>query len=219
MLRHSRIAAVLTCAILFAGIIGALAQSGTLKQYTVPTAIGDIVFNRTTLSNIMGQLSRPLPLTSGKSDLGVSLTAAAGTPAGAVGISRTAGTSLTLVGETTSSNAKTDKVIFEFNMPDTYIAGTPIKVTVNASVSGSGTLTGASTTMTMTAYSETDGVETALTVTAAQQIVAAGSNLVFMVTPNSAITAGRRIVIGLTMLVTSSSGSNTGVINAVVPFS
>lgn len=215
--RRAMCAAIIAGAILAAGAVAAVAQSGTLRQYTILTSIGDIVFNRTTVSNIMGPIARPQPLTSGKSDLGVPMTAAAGTPAGTVGVSRTAGTSLTLVGEATSSSAKTDKVMFEFNVPDTYVAGTSFPVTVNASVSGSGTLTAASTTITLAAYSETDGVEAALTVSGAQQIVAAGSNLVFTVTPTSAISPGRRIVLEVTLLVTSSSGANTGVINAVIP--
>jgi hypothetical protein len=217
MLRHPIRAALIVGALLAISAVAAFAQSGTLRQYTILTSIGDIVFNRTTVSNIMGPLNRPIPLTNGKSDLGVPMTAAAGTPTGTVGVSRTAGTSLTLVGEVTSSSAKTDKVMFEYNMPDTYIAGNPITVTVNASVSGSGTLTGASTTMTLAAYSETNGVEAALTVSAAQPIVAAGSDLVFTVTPSAAITAGRRIVLELTMLITSASGANTGAINSVIP--
>lgn len=217
MLRHPIRAALLASTIVAAGVVAALAQSSTLRQYTILTSIGDVVFNRTTLSNIMGPISRPQPLTNGKSDAGVPMTAAAGTPTGTVGVSRTAGTSLTLVGEATSSSAKTDKVLFEFNIPDTYVTGTSIPVTVNASVSGSGTLTAASTTITLAAYSETDGVEAALTVSAAQQIVAAGSNLVFTVTPSTAIVAGRRMVLEITMLVTSSSGANTGVVNAVIP--
>lgn len=218
MLRHPVRAALVGVSIaVLATAALAQAAGGTLRQYTILTSIGDIVFNRTTLSNIMGPLNRPIPLTSGKSDLGVPMTAAAGTPAGTVGVSRTAGTSLTLVGEVTSSSAKTDKVMFEYNLPDTYIAGNPITVTVNASISGSGTLTGASTTMTLAAYSETNGVEAALTVSAAQPIVAGGSDLVFTVTPSAAMTAGRRIVLELTMLITSASGANTGAINSVIP--
>lgn len=217
-MRHSFRAALIAGALL-ASAAAALGQGAVLRQYTILTSIGDIVFNRTTISNIMGPINRSIPLTDGKSDAGVPMTAAAGTPTGTVGVSRTAGTSLTLVGEATSSSAKTDKVLFEIRVPDTYvapIAGT-FPVTVNASVSGSGTLTVASTTITLAAYTETDGVEAALTVSAAQQIVAAGSNLVFNVTPTSAVAAGRRIVLEITMLVTTSSGANTGTINAVVP--
>ena len=161
-----------------------------------------------------GGLTRFLSLTNAKSDLGVPLTAAAGTPTGTVGVSRTAGTSLTLVGEATSSNAKTDKALFEFNLPDSYVAGSNLALTVNASVSGSGTLTGASTTMTVNAYSEANGVETALTVSAAEQMVAAGSNLVFTIT-GTGLVPGQHVAVELVMLVTSASGSNTGVINSV----
>lgn len=221
MLRNSFRATLFAGAVLAAGAVAAIAQSGggTLRQYTILTSIGDIVFNRTTISNIMGPIGRPIPLTDGKSDAGVPMTAAAGTPSGTVGVSRTAGTSLQLVGETTSSNAKTDKVMFEIRVPDTYVPplGGTFPVNVNASVSGSGTLTAASTTMTLAAYSETEGVEAALTVSGAQQIVAAGSVLTFNVTPTSAISPGRRLVLELTMLVTTSSGANTGVINSVIP--
>lgn len=219
MLRHKFRAAALAAVLVAAGAVTAIGQGATLKQYTILTSIGDIVFNRTTVSNIMGPIGRSVPLSDGKSDAGVPMTAAAGTPSGTVGISRTAGTSLQLVGEATSSSAKTDKVLFEIRVPDTYVApiGGTFPVTINAAVNGSGTLTAASTTITLAAYTETDGVEAALTVSAAQQIVAAGSNLVFNVTPTAAVAPGRRIVLELTMLVTTASGANTGVINAVVP--
>lgn len=157
---------------------------------------------------------RFLALTSAKSDAGVPLTAAAGTPTGAVGVSRVAGTNLQLVGEATSGNAKTDKAIFELNLPDSYIPGADVPVTVNAAVTGSGTLTGASTTLTVAAYTETNGVEAALTVSAAQQIVAAGSDLTFTITGTNLV-AGQHLVIELILLVTSASGANTGAINNV----
>lgn len=219
MLRKHLHAALVAGSIAALTIGAAVGQGAVLKQYTVFTSIGDIVFNRTTVSNIMGPIGRSIPLTDGKSDAGVPMTAAAGTPSGTVGVSRTAGTSLTLVGEVTSSSAKTDKVVFEIRVPDTYVApiGGTFPVNINASVSGSGTLTAASTTMTLAAYSETEGVEAALTVSAAQQIVAAGSVLTFNVTPTSAIAPGRRLLLELTMLVTSASGANTGTINSVVP--
>ena len=62
-------------------------------------------------------------------------------------MSRAAGTSLVLVGETTSSNAKTDKALFETNLADSYIAGANIAVTLNANYAGSGTPTAATTTL------------------------------------------------------------------------
>jgi hypothetical protein len=178
------------------------------------TQRGDFVLNATTLAAIQGPQTRYLSLTDAKADSGIPLTAAAGTPAGAVGISRTAGTSLQLVGEATSSSAKTDKAFFEFNLPSTYVAGAAIPVVVNAIVTGSGTLTGASTTITVAAYTETNGVEAALTVSAAQQFDKTGETLTFTVT-GTGLAPGQHVAVEITMLVTSASGANTGVINSV----
>jgi hypothetical protein len=161
-----------------------------------------------------GGLVRYKALTDAKADNGVPLTATAGTPTGAVGVARTAGSALALVGETTSSSAKTDKALWDFDLPDTYVASANVPVTVNANYTGAGTITGASTTLTVAAYAEINGVETALTVTAAQQFTGAPANYVFTITGTS-LTPGAHIAIEITMLVTSASGSNTGQINSV----
>lgn len=159
-----------------------------------------------------GGSNRYLSLTNAKADTGVSLTA---TPTGgAMGVARTAGTSLALLGEATSSNAKTDKAFFEFNLPDSYVANANIAVSVNAAVLGTGTLTAVSTTMTVAAYTETLGVETALTVSAAQQMVAAGSTLVFTVT-GTGLVPGQHLGLELVGLVTTASGANTLEVNSV----
>lgn len=159
---------------------------------------------------------RQLPLTSAKADTGVALTATA--TGGAMGISRTAGTSLQLLGEATSSSAKTDKAMWEFDLPDTYVAGAAIPVTVNAAISGSGTITAASCTMALAVYSETNGVEAALTVTGGtQQITAGGANISWSVA-GTGLTVGARVALELTMLITSASGANTGEVNQVEYF-
>lgn len=155
-------------------------------------------------------------LTDGHSDLGVPLTAAAGTPAGTVGVSRIAGTSLFLSGEATSASAKTDKVIFETNVAATYVPGANLPVVVNANYTGAGTVTAASTTLTVTAYTEIAGVETALTVSAAQQLTGVATNYTFTITgAASGLAYGSHIVIEITMLVTTSAGAATGQINSV----
>jgi hypothetical protein len=161
-----------------------------------------------------GGLVRYLKLTDAKSDLGVPLTGTPGSPAGAPGISRVAGASLLLTGETTSSNAKTDKALFEFDLPDSYVAGAAIPVTVNANYEGAGTVTAANTTIAVAAYTEIDGVEAALPVTAAQQMGASPGDLTFTIT-GAGLQPGSHLSLELTMLVTSSSGSNTGVVNSV----
>jgi hypothetical protein len=161
-----------------------------------------------------GAHTRYLALTDAKSDLGVPMTAAAGTPSGTVGVVRTAGTSLTLDGEATSSSAKTNKALFEFDLPDTYVAGTNIPVIVNTNYTGSGTVTGASCSMTVAAYTETNGVEAALTVSAAQLITGTATNYTFTVTGTNLV-PGQHVAVELVLLVTSASGANTGHINSV----
>jgi hypothetical protein len=121
---------------------------------------------------------------------------------------------LVLSGEATSSSAATDQALFETNLADTYQAGAAIPITVNCNYSGTGTVTAASTTMTVAAYSEVNGVETALTVSAAQRMTSAAKNLVFTLT-GTGLTANAHIAVELTMLVTSSSGANTGQVNSV----
>ena len=160
-------------------------------------------------------INRFQALTDGHSDLGVPLTAAAGTPSGAVGVSRTAGTSLQLAGEATSgAAAKTNKVIFETNLAATYIPAANIPVVVNCNTSGT-VITAATTTMTVAVYTEVAGVETLLTVSAAQQIPATATNLTFTVTGVAGMVPGTHIVVELVMLVTTSSGAGTGLINSV----
>jgi hypothetical protein len=153
-----------------------------------------------------------LSLLDAKSDAGVGLTASA--TSGAMGISRTAGTSLVLAGEATSASAKTDKAVFGFELPDHYVPGTDLQILVNCNYSGSGTVTAASTTMAVAAYTEINGVEAALTVGAAQQMASAAGTLSFNVTGTN-LTSGQRILVELTMLVTSASGANTGAVNSV----
>jgi len=168
-------------------------------QSFVPTAAG-------------GGMDRFLMLTRALSIAGIPLTA---TPAaGAFGITRTDGTSLVLTGEATSgAAAKTDQAIWEVNLSDSYIAGHDIALTVNCNTVGT-VITAASTTLTPTAYSQSDGVETGLTVSAAQQIPATATDLVFTIT-GTGLTPGMSIVVVLTMLVTTSSGAAHGVINSV----
>lgn len=159
-----------------------------------------------------GGLQRFLALTNAKSDTGVGLTASA--TGGAMGISRTAGTSLVLVGEATSSSAKTDKALFELDLPESYVGGSNIVVDVNCQVTGSGTLTGASTSITLNAYTENNGAEAALTVSAAQLFTATQADLDFTIT-GTGLVPGSHVVIELVVLVTSASGANTGQVNSV----
>lgn len=182
----------------------------TLPVNYFDTAIGGRTLQWADITNLCPVTLVHLPLTSAKSDAGVGLTATA--TGGAMGVARTAGTSLTLVGEATSSSAKTDKAMFEFTLADTYVAGANIPILVNCNYTGSGTVTAASTTMTVNAYSEVNGVETALTVSAAQQFTGTAADLTFTLT-GTGLNPGERMVIELVMLVTTSAGALTGQVN------
>jgi hypothetical protein len=162
----------------------------------------------------MGGATRHLSMTAVRGDSGLVATATPGTPTGTLGIARSAGASLTLNTETTSASAVTDKGLWELNLPDSYVAGANVAVTVGAIVTGAGTLTGASTTLTLAAYTEVGGVETALVVSAAQQFGKTAGNYVFTIT-GTGLTPGAHIALELIALVTSASGANTGVINSI----
>lgn len=194
-------------------VSGGTLQVTVLKQPGSPGL--PIGVAQTFIPAATGGRARFLPLTNGKSDLGVPMTAAAGTPTGTLGVSRTAGTSLVLVGEATSSSAKTNKALWEFTLPDSYVAGQNIAVVINQNYVTTGTVTAAATTLTPVFYLESaTGGETSQTITAAQQMTVSATNLTFTVTGTS-LTPGARVVLEVTMLVTTSAGAATGQINSI----
>lgn len=163
--------------------------------------------------------TRRLQLTEAKADTGVPLTA---TPTGgAMGVLRTAGTSLVLGTETTTANAKTDKALWEIVLPTTYIAGSAITFSVDANYSGAGTITAASTSINAAFYTESDaGVEAAVTMTGgAQTLTSSAAVYSWVLTAASAtaasLVAGSRVSFETTMVITASAGNNTGQINSV----
>lgn len=182
-------------------------SGGTLLITTVRNGNGGVdAVDTSFIAAAAGGAARYLALTSGKAVTGVPMTATA--TGGAFGIARTAGTSLMLVGEATSANSKTDGAMWELNLPSSYVADANIAVTVNAAIAGTGTLTANSCLMAVAAYTEINGTETALTVSAAGTIAAAGSDLAFTIT-GTGLTPGAAIAIQTNGTIVSSSGANT----------
>ena len=166
-------------------------------------------------TNLSGTFTRFLSLTDFRFDAGT-IPATSGASTTGFNISRTAGTSYALTGVATSSSAITTKFLAETNVASTYVAGTAIPVVINANYTGSGTITAASTTLTLNAYTEVGGVETAITgITAAQQFTGTAANYTFNIPSTAGLVAGQHIAIELVMLVTTSSGANTGQLNSV----
>lgn len=207
MFKLRSIAAAAVLALAFTS--SALAQ---VQNTLWDTTIGDVKVN----SGVIAPSSKSLPLTSARADAGAALGTSAGTPTGAMGIARTAGTSLTLVGEATSSSAKTNKALWEITIPPTYRTGAAITVVVNANYTTTGTVTAASTSIALAAYTEQDGVEAAISgVTGAQLITATATNYTFVIPAGSILTPGGRVVLELTELVTTSAGAATGQVNRI----
>jgi hypothetical protein len=155
---------------------------------------------------------RYLPLTEVHADNGLPLLTA--TAAGTLpGIARTAGTSLYLTGVATSgAGSVTTKMLWEFVLPTTYVAGAAIPVYVNCVVPIATDVTAASTTMTVNAYAEgTTGLETSLSVSAAQQIPLTTSNTLTFSVTGSGLVPGRRVALELTALVTTITGGASSV--------
>ncbi len=161
-----------------------------------------------------GGLTRYLPLMLGRTDTGLVMTATPGT--GVFGISRTAGTSLVLTGEAANSSTVTDKVVFEFSLPDTYVAGANIAFVVNGAIAGAScSLTTASTLLTPTLYTEVNGVEAAVTTSAAQKWAKAQADYTFTVT-GTGLVPGQHVAFEIIAAVTAANSNNcTGAINSV----
>jgi hypothetical protein len=161
-----------------------------------------------------GTSTRRIPLTDAKSDLGVPLTVTA--VSGAMGITRVAGSSLQLVGEVASAGSNTtDKAFFEIVLPDTYVAGANISAIVDVSVLGSGTVNATATMVSLAAYTYSNGVETAVSVTpTSQQVSGTAVDYTFVINGGS-IVSESRMGLETTLVMHPSSGVITGTINKV----
>lgn len=207
-------------------------NSMTLVSGLAVTSGGAIISGATTVSGALtvdGQLftsggiaspaiSRPLPLTAAKADTGVAITGTA--TGGAVGISRSAGTSMVLLGEVASSGTKTDKAVWQIDLPGGYVSGAVLPVIINQQVNGTaGGFTGSTTVLSVVGYTEVNGVETSATTTlsggsaTSAVMTASATDLTFLVSGGSAFIPGAQVTIEAVMTVVNTSGTNTGVIN------
>ena len=183
------------------------------------TAIGDRVLNASAISAILGAVpaQRFLPLTDVKTDTGlpmITATAATTLP----GIVRSAGSDLYLRGVVTSgAQTVSTNMFWEFDLPQSYVAGNAIPIDVNCVVATATDVTASTTTMTVAAYSESvAGVETALSVSAAQEIpLTTAATLAFSLA-GTGLKPGQRVAIELTMAVTTTSGgASFGQVNSI----
>lgn len=149
----------------------------------------------------------PMPLMLGRTDTGLTMTASAG--AGVFGISNTTGTSLVLTGEAAQNNTKTDNVLWEYVLPQSYTAGKAITVTVNAKHTES-----AGTTLTNTVQAKAYAIASAgtsgsdLIGAAAQAITGSAADYTFTI-PGTSRNPGDRLLVKIIAVATEAGNTGT----------
>lgn len=155
-----------------------------------------------------------VPLLSAFCQDGAPLAAAAA--AGDFGVTCTPGTVLELISEAATSETKTDKALWEITLPQGYVAGEDITITLDCQVNGAGTSD--DSTIDLSAYlCAVDGTGTDDLVSTAAQIIATGAAEYAFVIDGATLSPGDRLLVVATMAVIESAASAiTGVISSVV---
>lgn len=107
---------------------------------------------------------------------------AAATAAGDFGLTCTPGTAMYLIGEAAQNNTKTDKALWEFVLPDTYVAGQDLTLTVNADYDGTGVAGTKTIDASVYEQAAVGTGTTDLCATAAQTLTATAASYVFIIT-------------------------------------
>jgi hypothetical protein len=135
--------------------------------------------------------------------------------AGKFGLTVTLATSTVLISESALSNTKTDDATYELILPRDYNSGLGFSVTANVKNTGAGTLT--TNTLQVKAYLATNaGVLGANLGPAAQNITAAGADIVTAIPANVGFVPGAKIILELEVILTETAGvGTTASINSV----
>lgn len=165
-----------------------------------------------------GNVNQLLPLTQFLLSSGQPLPAVASSAI--LGLNCVPGSSLTLIGEATSSGTNTDYAITEIVLPPGYLVGSPFNIVVNAQWTSSGTTS--STTVVPVVYKTPNtGVQVSsenLTLTSAKTITSSAADYTFLINGNpssGALTPGSRLLLELKVATVGNVGSNTTWINSV----
>lgn len=186
------------------GATGSVGSVGGGSDLISLTGQGCVTNPTTQTANGIG--ARALPLTLFKLVTGTTLPAAATT--NVFGYSITLGTSDYLIGEAAQGNTKTDTAIYDLIIPETYVAGQNLIITVNANLTGTGT-NNASTVAVLAYLNNNDGTQGAnISATSATAITAGGADVPFTIT-GTTLTAGAKLTLKLTTATIESGNSNT----------
>lgn len=162
-------------------------------------------------SGLAGRVER-LPLMLGRTGTGLTMTASAG--AGVFGISNTTATSRQLSGEAANNNTKTDKVLWEYQVPSSYVAGQNLTITVNSNLTLNSGTNGASTIL-ANAYLLADAGTSGATLvaTAAASPTTTKTDYAFVVT-GTTVTPGATLLIEV-IGVTIESAAGGGIVQTL----
>lgn len=147
-----------------------------------------------------------IPLLSARNTDGSVIAAAAAS--GKFGCSITLGTSELLVGEAAEGNTKTDDALFEFRLPDNYVAGANLTATVNAAITGTGTP--GTKTVQIKAYAKANAGTLGSNIGpgAASAVTVAGADVPFTIT-GTGLLPGQMLVIELESVLQETGGTAT----------
>lgn len=218
--------AITAPAAVYAAANGKVANSGTVLvglANTSSTTDGDYVTVIPSAAGILGSVARSslttdtqpytVPLSALKTHATlVGLGAAAGTPAGDMGLTPgTHGTNTPLaVGEAASGNSKSDAARFLFELPAEYVAGGTITVRIHAQITG---LVQVAETLQVAAYAsdKAGGVSANLQSAGAQTLTAAFADYDFVITPTSRVAGDV-----LDILITAAANDTGGTANKLI---
>lgn len=169
-------------------------------------------------SGLVKETGKPyaLPLnTWGVTGTGAALGTAAGTPAGAFGLTvGTFGTnSPKIVGEAASGNSKTNKMRRQFALPVEYVAGGNVTVRVKCQEAVAAAQVATSVDMSVYKADKAGGISADLCATNAQDVTNVAANADFSITPTG-LSAGDLLDIEIT-IVTNDTGGTHGTIATI----
>lgn len=139
---------------------------------------------------------------------------AAAAAAGDFGVTCTPGTVLQLISEVANNNTKTDKALWEFVVPDSYVAGQDLSLIINAEINGAGT-PGTKTVDAEVFEQATNGTGTTdICATAAQAIAANAADYTFTITGTNIAPGDVLLVVVTIVLQETAATALTAVINS-----
>ena len=191
--------------------VSSLEVSGGTLYFATARAGGMVGVSTAFVPSSAASQARPLALTAAKATTGVPLTATATGGNFGLHISPPAAY---LVGEVASAGTATDAAMWEFDMPDSYVAGNAVTIQAACNVVGSGTL-GAGTQLQADAYLFANSGTLTHPLNAGTNTLAAGAQTISFTIPGTGIVPESHLALVLTGTIVTSSGACTLDVNGV----